>query len=109
MVLPLLVLFALVSVAAVGVAQARLRCADVAREAARSAARGQPGGQYAGQRSAQISLTKRGQSEIATVRLTLRPVGWLPAVTVVESAAAALEPDGGPQSDGGPQPVGGSR
>ncbi|MGI8665297.1 MAG: Rv3654c family TadE-like protein, partial [Jatrophihabitans sp.] len=43
LVLPVLVLLALVGVAAVGVGQARVRCADAAREAARAIARGNPG------------------------------------------------------------------
>src|SRR6266567_850350 len=41
--LPVLVLLALVAVMIVGLAQARVRCADAAREAARAIARGDPG------------------------------------------------------------------
>ncbi|HEX2903412.1 MAG TPA: TadE family type IV pilus minor pilin [Jatrophihabitans sp.] len=89
LVLPLLMIFALTAVAMIGVAVVSLRCADLARESARAAARGQVG-PPAG--SAAVTLSRRGEVERATVRRTVRPAGWLPALTIVESATAALEP-----------------
>ncbi len=95
--LPVLVLLALVAVAAVAVAQARVRCADAAREAARAIARGDPG--RAGDRAraaagrAVTVLSRSGPSDIAvTVRLALRPVSWLPPVSITETAVVATEP-----------------
>ena len=88
LVLPVLLMFALVAVAAIGVAQARLHCADGAREAARAAARGQL---VSSTGSAQIIAVRRGNDEVATATVRVRPLGWLPAVTVVESATAAVE------------------
>lgn len=88
-VLPVLVLLALVAVAAIGVAQARVRCADAAREAARSAARGDP---VPTAHRIDLAVTRQGETELASARLSYRPVGWLPAVTIVETADAAVEP-----------------
>ena len=89
-VLPVLVLIALVAVAAIGVAMARVRCADVAREAARSAARGAP---VTNSPTIEVLLSRQGETESATAQLTYQPVGWLPAVTITERAVAAVEPD----------------
>lgn len=88
-VLPVLVLFTLAAVGAIMVAQARVHCADIAREAARAAARHAP---YTSS-GATISLSRQGDSVSATAALTLQPVSWLPAVTVTEAASAAAEPD----------------
>ncbi len=90
-VLPVLVLFTLASVAAIMVAQARVRCADLAREAARAASRGSPAAPTG---PVQISVSRQGESVSASAVLTLRPVSWLPSVTVTEVATAAAEPDG---------------
>lgn len=96
--LPVLVLLAFVGVAAVGVGQARVRCADAAREAARAIARGDPGAAAglaraaAGDGAGVLSTRSTSGDTVVTVRLRLRPVGWLPPVTVTETAVAATEP-----------------
>lgn len=97
MVLPVLVLFTLVGVAAVGVGQARVRCADAAREAARSIARGDSDSvdrvaREAAGRPVTISSTTIGSDTVVTVRVELRPVGWLDPITLSETAIAATEP-----------------
>lgn len=96
--LPVLVLLAFVGVAAVGVGQARVRCADAAREAARAIARGDPAAASglawaaAGDGAVMESARSAGGDTVVTVRLSLRPVGWLPPVSVTETAVAATEP-----------------
>lgn len=96
--LPVLVLLAFVGVAAVGVGQARVRCADAAREAARAIARGDPAAAFglaqaaAGGGATMGSAQSAGGDTVVTVRLSLRPVGWLPPVWVTETAVAATEP-----------------
>lgn len=97
MVLPILVLFALIGVSAVGVVQARLRCADAAREAARAVARGDPGAAEAWARAAAgrpvgIITSVNGEDTKVTVRLAVRPLGWLGPFTVTETAVTATEP-----------------
>lgn len=102
--LPVLVLLAFVAVAAVRVGQARVRCADAAREAARTIARGDPDAAPRLARAAAghgaIVLNAGSGSESAsgdttvTVRLRLRPVSWLPPVTITETAVVATEPTG---------------
>ena len=69
--------------------EARLHCADSAREAARAAARDQPVPKAG---SEQITVVRQGQTETATAAVRLHPLGWLPTITVVESATAAVEP-----------------
>jgi len=104
--LPVLVLLAFVAVAAVGVGQARVRCADAAREAARTIARGDPdaaprlvrvvaghGASVLNTGSGSASKSASGDTTV-TVRLRLRPVSWLPPVTITETAVAATEPTG---------------
>jgi len=95
--LPVLVLLTLVGVAAVGVGQARLRCADAAGEAARAVARGDPVAAAGRARSAagapvELSTASVASDTRVTVRMRLHPVSWLPAVTVAETAVAATEP-----------------
>ena len=97
MTLPVLVLLAMVGVAAVGVGQARLRCADAAGEAARAVARGDLASAADRARSAAgapvaLSTTSSASDTRVTVRMALRPVGWLPQVTITETAVAATEP-----------------
>ncbi len=103
MVLPVLVLLSLVGVAAIGVGQARLRCADAAREAARAIARGDPAAapalaRAAAGRSVTLSSSADGPDTAVTVRLQVRPAHWLGSITITETAVAATEPgtaDGG--------------
>lgn len=95
--LPVLVLLALVAVTAVGVAQARVRCADAAELAARAVARGDSGNaellaRRAAGGSVRISSTVTGADTTVTARLSLRPVGWLGSLTIVEAATVATEP-----------------
>lgn len=92
MVLPLLIVFALAAVVMIGLAVTKLRCADLARESARAAARGQAGPSSG---TARVTLSRQGQTEIATARMVLHPAGWLPTVTIVETATAAVEPGAG--------------
>ncbi|HEX8768000.1 MAG TPA: TadE family type IV pilus minor pilin [Jatrophihabitans sp.] len=95
--LPVLVLLTMVGVAAVGIGQARLRCVDAAGEAARAVARGDPGSaaaraQAAAGRPVTLSIGSAASDTRVTVRMALRPVRWLPAVLITESAVAATEP-----------------
>jgi Flp pilus assembly protein TadG len=102
MTLPVLALLTLVGVAAVGVGQAQLRCADAAREAARAVARGDAGAAAARAQAAAgrpVSVLSAGSpasDTVVTVRLALRPVRWLPPVTITETAVVAAEPGGTP-------------
>ncbi|MCW2541609.1 MAG: hypothetical protein JWN95_3334 [Frankiales bacterium] len=96
--IPALVIVVLVCVAAVSVAQLRVRCADAAREAARAVARGDPGAASrlataAAGRSVRI-VTSAPDTETARVTATirLRPVPWLGAFDLTESAVVATEP-----------------
>jgi Flp pilus assembly protein TadG len=97
MTLPVLVLLAMAAVAAVGVGQARLRCADAAGEAARGVARGDPAAAADRARSAAgapvvLSTASSASDTRVTVRMALHPVSWLPRVTITETAVAATEP-----------------
>lgn len=98
MVLPVLVTFALVGVSAVGVAQARLKCADAASQAARQIARGDPGSAArlavaAAGRPVTLASSRHGPDTVVIVRTELRPARWLASVTITESATVASEPD----------------
>lgn len=101
MVLPVLVMFALVCVAAVAVAQVRLKCADAANQAARLIARGDSG-PAAGLASAvagrpvTLASSRHGPDTVVTVRTSLRPVRWLAPVTITETATVATEPGAPP-------------
>lgn len=95
--LPVLVLLLAVAVSAVSVAGVRVRAQDAAREAARAAARGDRAavGPLAAQAAPGASITiqsSRGAVvAVATVRARLL-TSWLPSVTVIERAVAAVEP-----------------
>ena len=100
-VLPVLVLLALTGVAAVSVAQARVRCADAAQVAARAIARGDPAAadslaHRAAGAAVRISAKVDGEDTVVTARLPMRPVSWLGSVTVVETATVATEPSSAP-------------
>jgi Flp pilus assembly protein TadG len=96
-VLPVLVLLALVAVTAVAVAQARVRCADAAQVAARAVARGDTmdaeslARRAAGDR-VRITTSTTSADTTVTARLPLQPIGWIAAVTIVETATVATEP-----------------
>jgi hypothetical protein len=96
--LPILVLLALVGVMAVGVGQARVRCADAAREAARLVALGDPGradalAAAAAGRPVSVSHTTTGDGDtVVTVRMHLQPVSWMAPITITETAVATTEP-----------------
>jgi Flp pilus assembly protein TadG len=99
--LPVLVLLVFVGVAAIGVGQARVRCADAAREAARAVARGDPGSADALARAAagrpvEVAKSTNGGETTVTIRMQLRPVGWISPVTLTETAVVATEPSGVP-------------
>lgn len=96
MVLPVLVMFALVGVAAVGVAQVRLKCADAANQAARLIARGDPDSaagiaRAVAGRPVTVASSRHGPDTVVTVRTRLRPVRWLAPVSITESATVATE------------------
>lgn len=98
-VLPVLVFVLAAALAAISVVTAQMRCTDAAREGARAAARGESDAavQQIAASSApdgsSVTVTRTGAS--ATVEVTasigLFP-GLGPAVTVSDSATAALEP-----------------
>ncbi|HEX8092329.1 TadE family type IV pilus minor pilin [Jatrophihabitans sp.] len=95
--LPVLVLLTLMGVAAVGVGQARVRCADAAGEAARAVARGDPASAAERARAAAgapvaVRIGSSASDTKVTVRMVLRPVSWLPMVSITESAVVATEP-----------------
>ncbi len=79
-----------------GVAQGRIRCADAAGAAARAVARGDPGAAERARSAAGgpvlLSIDSSAADTRVTARLALRPVSWLPAVTVSETAVVATEP-----------------
>jgi Flp pilus assembly protein TadG len=97
--IPALVIMVLVCVAAISVAQLRVRCADAAREAARAVARGDPAAAprlaaAAAGRSARIATSASDALQTrVTVTIQLRPVSWLGAFELTESAVVATEPD----------------
>jgi Flp pilus assembly protein TadG len=97
MVLPVLVLLSLAGVAAVGVAQARVRCADAAMVAARAMARGDPAAadslaHAAAGPTVRLAISALGDDTVVTARLSLRPLHWLGSVTIAETATVATEP-----------------
>jgi len=97
MVLPVLVLLTMAGVLAVGVGQARVRCADAAGEAARAVARGDSAAAAGRARAVAgtavaLSIGRSAEDTRVTARLALRPVSWLPSVAVVETAVVATEP-----------------
>jgi hypothetical protein len=105
--LPVLMIFVAAALCAVSVAGQRVRAADAAREAARSAARGDPltGSQLAADSApgSTVTISRSGDRVTARVRIAVHPMGgWLPALTVVERAVAAVEPDATGTESGGP-------
>ncbi|HTZ43776.1 MAG TPA: TadE family type IV pilus minor pilin [Jatrophihabitans sp.] len=97
-VLPVLVLLVLAGVAAIGVARARIRCADAAATAARAVARGDVAAadglaRRAAGTAVVISIARGPTDTTVTARLRLRPLHWIGAVTVTESATTATEPE----------------
>jgi len=96
-VLPVLVLLALTGVAAIGVAQARIRCADAASASARVIARGDAAeadalAHRAAGPAVRITTVRDGTDTTVTARLRLRPLRWIGAVTITETATVATEP-----------------
>jgi Flp pilus assembly protein TadG len=96
--LPVLVLLTLVAISAVSVSAQRIRAQDAAREAARAIARGDPASaqQYVKSTAPAAALTVSRTADYVTVeaRIEIHPLGrWLPAVTVLERAVAATEPE----------------
>ena len=96
---PILVLFAYVLLTALGVAQARMKCADAAREAARAVARGDlnraetVAAQTAG-RPVTVSVSRQADGLlVVSVQSEIRPGGVLPTLHLHESATALPEPD----------------
>jgi TadE-like protein len=95
--LPVLVLLLAVALSAIGVASARVRAEDVARESARAAARGDttsvtrlaedlaPG--------SAVQMGHLGPDVRAVVHLPVHLlVSWLPSIVVTAEAVAAPEP-----------------
>jgi Flp pilus assembly protein TadG len=101
MALPVLVLLASLGALAIGVAQAKVRCADAAREAARAIARGDPSGarrlaDAAAGRPVTMATISDDVDTAVTVHLRLHPVSWIAGVTVSETAVVATEPSTAP-------------
>jgi len=97
--MPVLVVFAFVGVVAVGVVQARVRCADAAWEAARAIARGDARSASglatkAAGKPVDVSSVNAPDLTTVTVRMRIRPIRWLAMLTVTESAVVAREPTG---------------
>jgi hypothetical protein len=97
--LPVLVLLLAVALGAVSVASARIRVADVAREAARLAARSDDAGVGAlvAREAPSVRITVRRSADEVTAVATAKPRlvgGTLPSITVTATAVAALEPVG---------------
>jgi hypothetical protein len=95
--LPVLTLLTVAGVLAIGVGQARVRCADAAGEAARAVARGDPAAaaeraRAAAGRPVALGVAASASDTRVSVRLTLRPVSWLPPVSITETAVVATEP-----------------
>ncbi|CAN5675744.1 hypothetical protein BH10ACT8_BH10ACT8_27800 [soil metagenome] len=96
--LPVLVLLAVVGVLAIRVAQARVICADAAREAARAVARGDPGqaspaARAVAGRAVAVSTSVDSQDLVrVSVTMRLRPLRWVGTLTITDTAVAAKEP-----------------
>ncbi len=97
--LPVLALVVAVALVAVSVAGQRVRAQDAAREAARALARGDSGAvqrltRLVGPAGASVAVSRSDDDVTARVTVVIHPLaGWLPAVTVRETAVAATEPD----------------
>lgn len=95
--LPVLLLVLAVALSAQSAAGTRVRVQDAAREAARAAARGDPAmARRLAARAAPgatVQLGVSGEEVLAVARARVHPLaGWLPSLTVTETAVAALEP-----------------
>jgi hypothetical protein len=95
--LPALVLVILTAVTGVAVVAAQLRCADAAAGAARLAARGSPLSSVqplvrADAPGATVQITEAEQTVTATVRTTVRPLRFLPGISVAAHVTDPLEP-----------------
>jgi Flp pilus assembly protein TadG len=103
--LPVLALVLAVAIGAVSIVGARVRAQDGANAAARATARGDAstGQRLFGQTAphgARLSVSTTGVDVVATVQVTVRPLGgWLGSYTVHERAVAMMEPG---VSAGGP-------
>ncbi|MDQ1730333.1 MAG: hypothetical protein QOK10_492 [Pseudonocardiales bacterium] len=99
--LPVLVLLAFAGIVAIGIGQARVRCADAAREAARAVARGDAGSADAwaaavARRPVTVVRSRSADQTRVTVSWRLKPISWLPAMTVSDTAVVATEPGPSP-------------
>ncbi|MDG4795356.1 TadE family type IV pilus minor pilin [Micromonospora sp. WMMD1082] len=94
--LPALVLLLLAGLTTVNAVSTRAACLDAAREAALAASRGEQGaaaGREHAPMGAEVTVVREGDRVRATVRAPVRALGAdLPAVTVVATAVAAVEP-----------------
>lgn len=98
--LPVLMILVFTGLYAVRVVDARGQCVDAAREVARAAARGDGGATARGRTvigsGASVSVSVVGDTVISRVSVQVHPgSSRLPAVTVVETATAAVEPGTG--------------
>lgn len=98
--LPVLMILVFTGIYAVRVVDARAQCLDAAREVARAAARGDRTAVARGRLllgdAATVNVSTSGDSVTARTSVRVHP-GWsgLPAVTVTETATAAMEPAAG--------------
>ncbi|HEV7193778.1 MAG TPA: TadE family type IV pilus minor pilin [Jatrophihabitantaceae bacterium] len=95
--LPVLVLILAVALSAIGVAGARVRAGDAAREAARAATRGDVDAAMrvatAVAPGVHLDIHTSGPDVVVVAHLTARTLAnWLPLVEVSARAAAAREP-----------------
>lgn len=99
--LPVLVIVVWAAVTAVVVAQLRVRCADAARDAALALARGdassvQRRADEAAGRHVDVFVQDEADDVRVTVRMALRPLGWLGQLSLQESAVVPAEPGHSP-------------
>ncbi|PZG13064.1 mucin-associated surface protein [Micromonospora craterilacus] len=94
--LPALMLLLLAGLTAVNAVSTKAACLDAAREAALAASRGEEGvaaGSRHAPSGAEVAVVVEGERVRATVRAPVRALGAdLPALTVVATAVAAVEP-----------------
>jgi hypothetical protein len=100
MALPVLILFVLVGVSAIGVARTEVVAIDAAREIARTTARSDssvpPVSSSVLPPGAQVIVESAVDTVRVKVSIGVRPLGgWLPAMTVTASATAYVEPRAG--------------
>ena len=96
--LPVLALILVVALGAVSIAGQRVQAQDAANQVARAAARADPAPaarlfQQTAPPGATVTTTTADGEVMATVRVTIRPLGgWLGSYAVLERAVALLEP-----------------